>query len=214
MNSFSRWLAESEQFFQSLGWLGVLAYSGVIVVAGLVSAPLSPIAIGAGVLFGLGRGFAAVELGTALAASVNFLVSRYVARGFVHRKAARDERFRLIDEAIGREGWKIIALLRFVPMPFGFANYLFGLTAIPFWPYLAATVVAIIPANLALTWLGTTAQAGLAAATGAGRPRHPMEYIFLAVGLCAAIGALLYVSKVARLALARKSAGLADPVPK
>jgi len=210
MNAFSRWLAESEQFFHHLGWMGVLAYAGIIVVAGLVSAPLSPLAIGAGVLFGLGRGIAAVELGTALAATINFLISRYLARGFVHRRVQKDERFRLIDEAIGREGWKIIALLRFVPMPFGFANYLYGLTAIPFWPYLFATFVAIIPANVSLSWLGATAHVGLAAATGGGRPRHPLEYVFLGFGLCAAVAALMYVSKVARLALARRTAHLPE----
>jgi uncharacterized membrane protein YdjX (TVP38/TMEM64 family) len=212
MNAFSRWLADSETFFHQLGWGGVLLYAGVIVVAGFVSAPLSPLAIGAGVLFGLGRGLVAVEIGTALSASLNFLLSRYVARGYVHRRVLKDNRFRLIDEAIGREGWKIIALLRFVPMPFGFANYLYGLTAIPFWPYLLATFVAIIPANVAITWLGATAQVSLAAATGAGRPRHPLEYVFLVIGLCAALGALMYVSKVARLALARRGADL--PVEK
>src|SRR5688572_4358334 len=112
MNVFTRWLAESEQFFHQLGWTGVLLYAGVIVLGGLVSAPTSPLAIGAGVLFGLGRGFVAVELGTALAAAVNFLISRYFARGIIQRRLTRDERFRLIDDAIGREGWKIIALLR------------------------------------------------------------------------------------------------------
>ena len=210
MNSFVRWLSESEQFFREMGWAGVLVYAGVIVLVGVVSAPLSPLAIGAGVLFGLPRGLVAVELGTALAASVNFLISRYAARGIVHRRVMRDERFRLIDEAIGKEGWKIIALLRFVPMPFGFANYLYGLTAIPFWPYLLATFVAIIPANLSLTWLGATAHVGLAAATGGARPRHPLEYVFMGVGLCAAVAAMMYVSKVARLALARRTAHLPD----
>jgi uncharacterized membrane protein YdjX (TVP38/TMEM64 family) len=198
------WLASSEQFFHQMGWLGLLLYVLVMVAAGLVSAPLSPFAIGAGALFGLGRGLIAVELGTAAAAAANFLISRYVARGIVHRRLSKDERFVLIDEAIGREGWKIIALLRFVPMPFGIANYLYGLTAIRFAPYMAATIAAIIPANVTLTWLGATAKAGLAAATGEARPRHPIEYVLLVIGLCASIGGMMYVTKVARLALARR----------
>jgi len=210
MKVLTDWIASSEQLFHQLGWLGVLAYAAVLVLAGLVSAPLSPFAIGAGVLFGLGRGLVAVELGTACAAAVNFLVSRYLARGFVHRRLSKDERFVLIDEAIGREGWKIIALLRFVPMPFGLANYLYGITAIPFVPYILATVVAIIPANLTLTWLGATAKAGLAAATGEARARHPMEYVFLVVGLLAAIAAMMYVTKVARLALAKRGTVVAE----
>jgi uncharacterized membrane protein YdjX (TVP38/TMEM64 family) len=176
----------------------------VVVVMILFSVPVAPFAIGAGVIFGFWRGILAVEVATGIGAAVNFLISRYVARGFVQRRLAKDERFRLIDEAIGREGWKIIALLRFMPMPFGFANYLYGLTAIRFWPYLLATIFAIIPSNLFLTWLGATAQVTLAAATGSARPRHPMEYVFLVVGLCAGFVALSYVTKVARLALARR----------
>jgi uncharacterized membrane protein YdjX (TVP38/TMEM64 family) len=140
---------------------------------------------------------------------VNFLISRYVARGVVQRRLARDERFTLIDEAIGREGWKIIALLRFVPMPFGFANYLYGLTAIPFWPYLIATIVAIFPANVFITWLGATAGVTLHAAAGMARPRHPLEYVFLVVGLVCALAALLYVTRVARAALARRGTEIA-----
>jgi hypothetical protein len=45
-------------------------------------------------------------------------------------------------------------------IPYGFANYAYGLTAIRFWPHLLATVIAIIPGNLLrLDW--ATAQAGL-----------------------------------------------------
>jgi uncharacterized membrane protein YdjX (TVP38/TMEM64 family) len=208
MKALTDWLASSEQYFHQLGWLGVLAFAGVMVLAGLASLPLSPFAIAAGAMFGLGRGFAAVVLGTGLSAALNFLISRYVARGVVQRRLAKDQRFTLIDEAIGREGWKIIALLRFVPMPFGLANYLYGLTAIRFWPYLAATVVAIIPANLFITWLGATAGMTLHAAAGTTRPRHPMEYVFLFAGLACALAALLYVTRIARAALARRGTEL------
>src|SRR5690349_16838403 len=121
MKALTDWLASSEHYFDQLGWLGVLAFAGVMLLAGMASAPVSPFTIAAGAMFGLGRGLVATCIGTALSSTVNFLISRYVARGVVQRRLARDERFTLIDEAIGREGWKIIALLRFVPMPFGFA---------------------------------------------------------------------------------------------
>jgi uncharacterized membrane protein YdjX (TVP38/TMEM64 family) len=201
MSRLIEWLNASQQWFQDLGWLGVLAYAGLIVLVQMGMAPLSPFAVACGVFFGFGRGLLAVELGTTLGAALNFWISRHVARGAVASRLARNEKFRLIDEAIGREGWKIIALLRFCPVPFGLANYCYGLTAVRFWPYLLATIVAIVPGNCFFVWIGASAQVGLEALTGTGRPRHPFEYVLMGVGLMAAFVALVYVTRLARAAV-------------
>lgn len=211
MSAFTQWLANSQEYFQQLGWAGVLLYAGAIVLVQLVCAPLSPVAIAGGLIFGFTRGFAAITIGTAAGALVNFVLARYFLRGPIARRLERNEKFRLIDAAIGREGWKIVALLRFCPIPFGLANYSYGLTAIALVPYLAATVFAIIPGNLFFVWLGVTAHAGVAAATGAGRPRHPIEYLFLAVGLLAAFFALRQISRIARRALERREPATPSP---
>ena len=203
MSSLLQWFTSSQDFFIQRGWVGVLLFAGAIVVMQMFIAPMSPVAIAAGFGFGFGRGWVAITIGTALGATVNFLISRYVARGPVARSLEKNEKFRLIDAAIGKEGWKFVFLIRFVPMPFGLANYAYGLTAIPFWPYLLASIVAIIPANTFLVYLGHTAHAGLAVASGAERPRHPGEYVLLAIGVVAAFFALRHISKVARAAVAQ-----------
>ncbi len=201
MSAFIDWLAASQKFFQELGWVGVLAYAGLIVVVQIVLAPLLPVAIAGGFIFGVRGGFIAITLGTGAGAAINFLISRYLARGVVSRQIARNAKFQIIDAAIGREGWRIIALLRCCPIPFGFANYAYGLTAIAFWPYFLATIVAIIPGNLFFVWLGASAQEGLAAALGTGRVRHPFEYVMLGVGLTAAFFAMRSIGKIAKRAL-------------
>ena len=201
MSSLLHWLTSSQDYFQQRGWIGVLLFVCGMVAAQLFIAPMAPVAVSAGLIFGMGRGWVAITLGTGIGAAVNFLISRYVARDAIARRLANNEKFCLIDAAIGREGWKIVALLRFVPMPFGLANYAYGLTAIRFWPYLLASMVAIIPANTFIVWLGATAQAGIAAASGAGRPRHPGEYVLMAVGIIAAFLALRQITKVARAAV-------------
>ncbi len=96
---------------------------------------------------------------------------------------------------------EIIALLRFCPIPFGFANYAYGMTAIRFWPYFLATVIAIIPGNVLFAWIGATANAGLEVALGTNRPRHPAEYVMFVAGFIAACTAMAYIGKVARAAL-------------
>jgi uncharacterized membrane protein YdjX (TVP38/TMEM64 family) len=172
-------------------------------VVAIGMAPLSVFAIAAGIIFGAWRGFVAVELGTVFSAAVNFFLARYIARAPIQRRMERNPKFRAIDAAIGREGWKLVALLRFVPMPFGLMNYLLGLTAIPFLPYLGATAGAICAGNAVFAYLGATAHASLAAATSEGRVHHPVETVLMVVGMVAAFTAMLYVTKVARAAVAR-----------
>jgi uncharacterized membrane protein YdjX (TVP38/TMEM64 family) len=185
-----------------MGLAGILLFAGIFFAAQFCLAPVAPLAMAAGAIFGMRGGFAAVTLGTALGAALNFLISRHLARNAIAERLNRSEKFRLIDQAIGREGWKIIALLRFCPIPFGLANFCYGLTAVRFWPYLAASVVAIIPANLFFVWLGASAQEGAQALLGGTRPRHPAEYVLLGVGLLAGFAALTYISKIARAAVA------------
>lgn len=192
-----------EQFFHGLGWLGVLAYAVAIVGIQMLCAPLAPVAVGAGFIFGLGRGFIAVMLGTGFGAVVNFLISRHLARGRVQRWLGKNEKFKLIDAAIGREGWKIVALLRFCPMPFGIANYSYGLTAVRFVPYCAATFLTIIPANFFFAWFGASSQDALKTVSGGGGAAPPGKIVFTIVGLVAFFAALTYVTKIARAAVAR-----------
>lgn len=202
--SLLKWITASQAYFIGLGWLGVPAYAGIFFLVQFCLAPVAPVAIAAGAIFGLGRGYLAVTLGTALGVAINFLISRHLARGPIERRLGRSDKFRLIDAAIGREGWKIIALLRFCPLPFGLSNFCYGLTAVPFWPYFFASVVAIIPANFFFTWVGATAQESAQALVGAARPRHPIEYVLMGVGLVAFFIALHYVSSVARKAVAQR----------
>ena len=204
MNALSQQILHWEHFFQSLGWLGVLAYALLIVLVQLFCAPLSPVAVAAGLVFGLGRGYAAITLGTGLGAVLNFLIARHFARGAVTRWLAHHEKFQLIDAAIGREGWKIIALLRFCPIPFGLANYSYGLTSVGFVPYVLATLCAIAPANFFFVWFGATSHDALAAASGAQSAAPPGRIIFTVVGLVAFFCALTYVAKIARAAIEPK----------
>ncbi len=197
------------------GWVNEHPGSGVFVFAGaflfvqLFMLPVSPLGMAAGLFFGFWKGLFALSLGCFLGATVNFFLVRWFARDFVRRKLAGNEKFRIIDTAIAREGWRIVALLRFVPIPFGLANYCYGLTPIRYLPYIAATSVAIIPANSFFTWLGSTFNGELSALVK-GRPRHPMEYVFLALAILAAALALRMVAKSARSAVAR---GNDVPVP-
>lgn len=203
LSALSQYFLQWETFFHGLGIFGVLAFALTIVLLQVFCLPLSPFGIMAGVFFGVANGFLAIEIGTALGAALNFLVSRHVLRERVSRWLGAHEKFHLIDTAIGREGWKIVALLRFCPIPYGLANYCYGLTAVRFVPYMLATVCAIIPGNFFFVWFGATSR-DLALSVLNGQARAtPNQAIFTVVGLVAFFVALTYVAKVARAAIAR-----------
>jgi uncharacterized membrane protein YdjX (TVP38/TMEM64 family) len=212
LSALSQHFLQWEGFFRSLGLFGVLAFAVAIVLLQLFCLPLSPFGIMAGIFFGVSNGFVAVELGTSLGAAINFLLSRYFVRERVARWLSHHEKFQLIDAAIGREGGKIVALLRFCPIPFGLANYSYGLTAVRFVPYIIATVLAIIPANFFFVWFGATSHDALAVLTG-GAKATPGQAAFTVIGLLSFFVVLTYVGKIAHAAVSRPAlATPADPV--
>src|SRR5687767_14061170 len=93
------------------------------------------LAVVAGGLFGLVRGTIIVSLASTTTAALAFLIARYLARERVRRMVEHSPKLRAVDAAIGNEGWKVVALLRLSPaVPFNVQNYLYGVTAIRFWP--------------------------------------------------------------------------------
>lgn len=146
-----------ETYLNSLGNLGILG-SAIFVFsfAGLsmLGLPLIPFAVAGGLLFGMTGGLAWVVAGSTLGAAIGFLLSRYVARDRFVRLMNKHQQFATIDQAIYREGWKIVGLLRMCPIPFGVSNYAYGLTKVPFRHYLAATVLGMLPGETVFVYLG------------------------------------------------------------
>ena len=195
-------LEKLQHIVADLGGAGILVFAGIFVLAQLFMVPVAPLGMAAGLFFGFEMGWLGLFLGCAVGASINFLIARHFARERVSRWLGHHEKFRLIDEAIGREGWKIVVLLRFVPIPFGLANYCYGLTPVAFWPYLFATCIAIAGPNSLFVWMGTTLSS-LSSIADKGRPHHPLEYALIGVGIVAAFLALRHLAKVARTAVTR-----------
>ena len=189
-----------------LGFWGPLALGAAYVVAALAFFPGSALTLTAGAVFGLVWGTVTVSLASTTAAALAFLIARYVARDKVARQAQRFPKFEAIDRAIGDGGWKIIAMLRLSPaVPFSLGNYLFGLTAIRFWPYVMASWLFMLPGTLMYVYLGHVGTEGLRSAAGAQRGKTPGEWALLAVGLMATIAVTIYVTRLARKALRQQT---------
>ena len=98
----------------------------------------------------------------------------------------------------------MVGLLRLSPLiPFNLSNYLYGLTAIAFIPYVLATLIGMLPGAVLYVYLGTIGKIGLEASQGTSG-KSTLEYVFLGVGLVATLIAHL-VTRAARRALKQKT---------
>ncbi len=199
------WAKGFTDWVQKFGPWGFVFFIGIYAVATVLFLPGWILTVSAGLVYGILGGTAVALSGATLGATLAFLVARYLVRGKVESHAKENERFKAIDEAIGKDGWKIIGLLRLSPLiPFNVSNYLYGITSIKLLPYVLASACGMLPGTLLYVYLGAAGKAGL----GGQKSAHsPFQYALLGVGLAATIAVTVYVSHIAKKAL--KDAGAA-----
>jgi uncharacterized membrane protein YdjX (TVP38/TMEM64 family)/rhodanese-related sulfurtransferase len=137
----------------SAGAAGPLVFMGVYALATVLFLPGSFLTLVGGALFGPVWGTFYNLTGATLGAVLAFLIARYLAAGWVQARAG-GLLGRLV-QGVEAEGWRFVAFTRLVPFfPFNLLNFALGLTRIPFWHYLAATYLCMLPGAIGYTWLG------------------------------------------------------------
>ena len=191
---------------RDLGAWGSVLFVLLYVAATVLFLPGWILTLGAGAVFGLARGAITVSLAATLGATAAFLVGRYLARDAVARRLAAHPRFAAVDAAVAREGWKIVLLTRLSPaFPFNLLNYAFGLTRISLRDYVLASWIGMLPGTVMYVYVGSLA--GDLATLGQGaRVRTTAEWTLYGIGFLATVAVTVYVTRIARGALARRIA--------
>jgi len=183
-----------------LGLWGPVIFIGLYVVATVLFIPGSVLTLGAGAVFGVVWGSIYVSIASTLGATAAFLVGRYLARDAIARKIEDNPRFTAIDKAVANEGWKIVGLTRLSPVfPFTLLNYAFGLTQVKLRDYALASWIGMMPGTIMYVYLGSLAQA----ATG-DHARTTGEWVLYGVGLLATVVVTVFVTRLAKKALAKR----------
>lgn len=204
----AQWVKTISGWMDALGPFGVVAFALIYALATVLFMPGSVLTISAGLIYGVALGTLAAWSGAVLGASLAFLLGRYLARSKIEQKTKGNEKFRAIDAAIGKQGWKIVGLLRLSPLiPFNASNYFYGITKVGFWPYVLASAGGMLPGTLLYVYLGAAGRAGLG---GAGTRRSSLEYVFFGVGLLVTIGVTIWVNRIAKQALKKSGATMGD----
>jgi uncharacterized membrane protein YdjX (TVP38/TMEM64 family) len=192
-------------------WLGGLGVVGAALFAVLIAAsslcllPASPFIIAAAAVFGFSLGLLTSAVGIILGAASGYLLSRLFLRKDLADQLKGRPTFKAIDQAIAEEGWKIVFLLRLCPIPFGLANYLYGLTAIPFLPYLLTSFLGAIPGMILFCQLGSAGKAGLQELASGHFHKGGGEIALLVLSLAASVVLVVFLPRLARRALEKRT---------
>jgi pyruvate/2-oxoglutarate dehydrogenase complex dihydrolipoamide dehydrogenase (E3) component/uncharacterized membrane protein YdjX (TVP38/TMEM64 family) len=195
-----QWFMHFETYVQSLGAVGPVVVVLAYILSTVLFIPGSALTIGSGTLFGLTTGFVVVFLGANLGALCSFLLARTLLRNRVANWAAANPKFRSLDQAIGKQGFKMVLLTRLSPVfPFVLLNYFLGLTAVRTGSYVLANLIGMLPATFLFVYIGAAARDALAGEmdAAAGFYQRILKY----VGLLATIAVVVVVTRIARKAL-------------
>lgn len=186
---------------EGLGALGPVVFMVGYALAVVAFIPGSLLTLAAGAIFGLVEGTVYVFVAAVLGSVAAFLIARHGARAAIERRIEGDERFSAIDRAVGREGRKIVVLLRLSPVfPFNLLNYALGLTQVKLSDYVVASL-GMLPGTLLYVYSGKLAGDVAALAGGVETQRGAAGWTMLGVGFVATLLVTIYVTRVARRAL-------------
>lgn len=188
---------------ESLGAAGFAAFILIYILATVLFLPGSILTLGAGALFGVVWGSVCVSIASTLGATAAFLVGRYLARGWVENQIAGNEKFKAIDAAVAREGWKIVGLTRLSPIfPFNLLNYAFGVTQVSLRDYFFASWIGMMPGTVMYVYFGSLGKD--IATLGTQQQPSTLQWVLRTVGLIATVLVTVYVTRLAKTALDNK----------
>jgi len=195
------WAGAFDHFIRQQGARGVLVFAVAYVAATVLLVPGWPLTVIGGLAYGVAGGFPLVLVSATVGATLAFLVSRYLLRPTVEKKAGERVLLKAIDRAVSENGWRVVGLLRLSPVvPFNLQNYLYGVTGIRFWHYVAATFVGMMPGTLMYVYLGAVGKVAIGGGDAGG---GALKWTFFAAGFLATIAVAVVVTRRARRELDR-----------
>ncbi|MCK5424840.1 MAG: TVP38/TMEM64 family protein [Emcibacter sp.] len=196
------WMQALIVWVKASGPWGVAAFAVIYIAAVVLFLPGSILTLGAGFVYGPFWGTLLVSPVSVTAAFVAFSLARGRLRPWVMNKVGHNERFSLVDKAVGDQGFKIVMLLRLSPLfPFSFLNYALGLTGVKARSYVLASFIGMLPATFLYTYLGSLVTSVTELANAPKQGAEDAQSIFMWVGFAVTVVVTAYVTTLARRAL-------------
>lgn len=191
-------------WIDNLGFWKPLAFIAIYNLATVLFVPGSIVTMGGGAIFGVFWGSIYVFIASTMGAISAFLIGRYLSRDWVAKQLESHPKFKAIDEAVAREGFKIVFLTRLSPVfPFNLLNYAFGITQVSLKDYSLGSI-GMIPGTVMYVYLGALAcECALegTAIQSTNPQAEAAKWVLRVLGLIATVVVTVYVARIAQKAL-------------
>ncbi len=190
-----------QQFFEgirNLGWWAPLLYVVLYILMSGIFLPSVVFKIFAGTAFGVFQGVLFASIAACISSYIKFLLARYFFQDSVNKKIRANEKWRRLDTLIEREGWKMLLLLRNIPVGNAlFLNYVCGVTKMSSRDFVLASFIGRLPSTFVYVYLGYLVgyTSGI---DGANTTRVTFEWILLWTGLLATVALTYYVIYISK----------------
>ena len=192
VRSFESWLA-------GLGpWALVMAVVLYAVFAA-VFVPDTMLGLAAGATFGFTNGLIVALLGSLLAATAEYLLSRRLLKPFIDRRLASRPDMRAIRAAVKKQELRLQFLIRMTPINRTLTSYVLGASGVRFNGFMIA-LAGVLP-HLCLEVYAGYAGKHLAVVTAQARNTAVLHDVLLAAGLLVTIAVIYQVSRIAKKAV-------------
>lgn len=192
----SPWLPQFATWVHTLGAWAPFAFVGAYITVVVLMLPAFLLTMVAGAVFGMVKGSILVMTGAVVGGTTAFLLGRYVARDFVAKRVAKNEKLVAIDRVVGEDGLRLVFLLRLSPaVPFVLTNYALGVTRVKLRDFVLGTF-GLLPIVLVYAAFGS--------ASGAGpRPdgSSPISGKIMIAGVIVTVALALFLARIAQRAL-------------
>ncbi|MBM5793807.1 MAG: TVP38/TMEM64 family protein [Cyanobacteria bacterium K_DeepCast_0m_m1_088] len=155
----------------------------------------------AGALYGPVWGSLIVFIGACLGAEAAFLLGRTWLRDWARRRLSAVPKLQAIEQAVSREGLKLVLLTRLSPaFPFSLLNLAYGLSEVS-WRDYSIGLIGILPGTILFCGLGALAGDVARFGTVLSGQADAGTWSLRLVGIAATVGSVWLVGRAARRAL-------------
>ncbi len=191
-------------WIESLGFWSPIIFIIIYNLATLLLIPGSILTMGGGVIFGVFRGSIYVFFASTLGATIAFVIGRYISRDWVYQQLNQHPKFKAVDGAVVKEGFKIVFFTRLCPLfPFNLLNYAFGVMQVSLKDYILGSL-GMIPGTFMYVYLGSLVGDIALIGTSQQPTSFTIEitnWMINIVGLIATVAVTIYLTKLAKKSL-------------
>ena len=198
LDQWTDWTREAMVWIQQTGSAGWIWFVILYTVSCVLFLPGSVLSFGAGAVYGFWGGTVLVSIASVGGALANFLLTRYLLRGWMERRFAHSKKIHALNHVATKDAWRMIILTRISPiLPHSLVSCAFGLSRINFWRYIAASWVGFLPISAAYAYGGAV----IGAAAKGGIHQGPWAWVLYTLELAFTIAVTIWITRAAHRAL-------------